>query len=206
MLGDWGKILTKTPILVLFIVLISVGVGTASALVTITLAGNVIITGDTTLQGDLTCTNCVDAAEINSVEVQRRTGGMTCPDDFVLYGINQDGSINCWPSFTGEAPSGIPGVVGIYTREIIFDGFSTGDNNIGLAIACDIEDFALAGGVADDNAGTPDEFVVKEFGNGEVENFGSNLWIVTVDFKSDSIGGLGISLHVVCLDFSPAHI
>ncbi len=46
MLGDWGKNLTKTPILVLFIVLISMGVGTASALITITLAGNVHVLGD----------------------------------------------------------------------------------------------------------------------------------------------------------------
>ena len=42
---DWKNQLTKTPYLVLFIVLISVGVGTASALITITLAGNVIVTG-----------------------------------------------------------------------------------------------------------------------------------------------------------------
>ena len=46
MLGDWGKILTKTPILVLFIVLITAGVGTASALITITLAGDVIVDGN----------------------------------------------------------------------------------------------------------------------------------------------------------------
>ncbi len=55
----WKNQLTKTPILVLFIVLISIGVGTASALVTITLAGDVAILGflsvdgDTTLDGDL---------------------------------------------------------------------------------------------------------------------------------------------------------
>ena len=46
MLGDWGKNLTKTPILVLFIVLISMGVGTASALITITLAGDVHVLGE----------------------------------------------------------------------------------------------------------------------------------------------------------------
>ena len=39
---ELGKF-TKTPYLVLFIVLISIGVGTASALITITLAGNVIV-------------------------------------------------------------------------------------------------------------------------------------------------------------------
>jgi len=174
---DWKNQLTKTPILVLFVILISVGVGTASALITITLAGDVVISGFLDMTGD----------KITNV------GNPTISSDAATK------------EYVDTAPSGIPGVVGIYTKEVIFDGFSTGDNNVGFSIACDIGDFALAGGVADDNAGTPDEFVVKEFGNGEVENFGSNQWIVTVDFKDDSIGGLGITLHVVCLDFSPAH-
>jgi len=43
---DWKNQLTKTPYLVLFIVLISIGVGTAAALITITLAGDVVIEGD----------------------------------------------------------------------------------------------------------------------------------------------------------------
>ena len=50
---DWKNQLTKTPYLVLFIVLITVGVGTASALITITLSGDVHVTGDTTLDGEL---------------------------------------------------------------------------------------------------------------------------------------------------------
>jgi len=44
--------LTKTPYLVLFIVLITIGVGTASALITITLSGDVIITGFLDMTGD----------------------------------------------------------------------------------------------------------------------------------------------------------
>ena len=36
---DWKNQLTKTPVLVLFIVLITIGVGTASALITITFEG-----------------------------------------------------------------------------------------------------------------------------------------------------------------------
>ena len=39
---DWKNQLTKTPYLVLFIVLISIGVGTASAIITITLDGHVV--------------------------------------------------------------------------------------------------------------------------------------------------------------------
>jgi len=46
--------LTRTPYLVLFIVLISIGVGTASALITITLAGNVLVTGNLDVEGQIT--------------------------------------------------------------------------------------------------------------------------------------------------------
>ncbi len=51
---DWKNQLTKTPYLVLFIVLITIGVGTASALITITLAGDVIVTGDIDVGGTIT--------------------------------------------------------------------------------------------------------------------------------------------------------
>ena len=49
---EWKSQLTKTPYLVLFIVLITIGVGTASALITITLAGDVVITGFLDMTGD----------------------------------------------------------------------------------------------------------------------------------------------------------
>ena len=67
---NW-KNLTKTPYLILFIVLISVGVGTASAgmvLPTITLAGNVDIIGD------LICTDCVDHTDILQLGSQQTVG------------------------------------------------------------------------------------------------------------------------------------
>ena len=44
-MGEWRKTLTSTPYLILFIILISISVGTASALITITLGGNVVVTG-----------------------------------------------------------------------------------------------------------------------------------------------------------------
>ena len=64
-MGDWRKNLAKTPYLVFLIVLISIGVGTASALITITLAGNVIVTGDLDMTGgDLTIENPGNEARI----------------------------------------------------------------------------------------------------------------------------------------------
>jgi hypothetical protein len=48
----WKNKLTRTPYLVLFVVLIAIGVGTASAIITITLSGNVVITGDLDMTND----------------------------------------------------------------------------------------------------------------------------------------------------------
>ena len=72
---DWKNQLTKTPYLVLFIVLISIGVGTASALITITLSGDVIITGFLDMTGDKianvgTPTESTDAATKAYVDSQ----------------------------------------------------------------------------------------------------------------------------------------
>ena len=60
---DWKNQLTKTPYLVLFIVLITIGVGTASALITITLAGNVNITGDADIDGNLNVDGAITGVE-----------------------------------------------------------------------------------------------------------------------------------------------
>jgi hypothetical protein len=51
---------TSTPYLILFVILGAVGVGTASALMTITLAGNVHITGDADIDGTLTAAEIAD--------------------------------------------------------------------------------------------------------------------------------------------------
>jgi len=54
---DWKNQLTKTPVLIFFILLGGIGVGTASALITITLSGDVIVTGDLTGSNDVTVGN-----------------------------------------------------------------------------------------------------------------------------------------------------
>jgi len=81
--------LTKTPYLVLFIVLISIGVGTASALITITLAGDVTITGFLDMTGDKitnvgTPTLNTDAATKGYVDQAPST------DTLALLGCNTD--------------------------------------------------------------------------------------------------------------------
>ena len=68
-MGTWATNLTKTPYLVLFVLLISVGVGTASALVTITLAGNTIV------QGTLTADNYFDNGNTQTGTASSALGG-----------------------------------------------------------------------------------------------------------------------------------
>ncbi len=69
---DLKNQLTKTPYLVLFIILITVGVGTASALITITLAGDVIITDSLHVDTDTlvvdSVTNNVGIHTVNPIE------------------------------------------------------------------------------------------------------------------------------------------
>ncbi len=70
-MGRWANNLTKGPYLVLFVLLISVGVGTASALVTITLAGNTIV------QGTLTADNYFDAGNTQTGTDATAIGGVS---------------------------------------------------------------------------------------------------------------------------------
>jgi len=78
---DWKNQLTRTPYLVLFIVLISIGVGTASALITITLAGNVVVTDNLTVGKDLTVNGAITGAlnvyTVTSSDIVINSGGFT---------------------------------------------------------------------------------------------------------------------------------
>ena len=47
---NWKNQLTKTPVLIFFILLGGIGVGTASAAITITLGGNVVVTDSITAE------------------------------------------------------------------------------------------------------------------------------------------------------------
>jgi len=73
---DWKNQLTKTPYLVLFIVLISIGVGTASAVITITLAGDVDVTGNLDVIGTITgqtITNLQNQINAAGISVETET-------------------------------------------------------------------------------------------------------------------------------------
>jgi len=84
---DLKNRLTKTPYLVLFIVLISIGVGTASALITITLSGNVLITGDTELEGKLLDVN--DDAGTSGQVLSSTVTGIDWVDAIKLYYLEE---------------------------------------------------------------------------------------------------------------------
>jgi len=129
---DWKNQLTKTPYLLLFIVLISIGVGTASALITITLSGDVVITGFLDMMGDKITnvgepTASTDAATKGYVDLFPTT------DTLALLGCTNDqialffGGV--WTCFT----------LTTYTDEdaIIAVGPHTSDTLEGLACAAD---------------------------------------------------------------------
>ena len=79
---DWKNQLTRTQYLVLFIVLIAVGVGTASALITITLSGDVVITGALDVAGNISGPTIDNLqTQIDNVPNQLfscESGGETC--------------------------------------------------------------------------------------------------------------------------------
>ena len=96
---DWKNQLTKTPYLVLFIVLIAVGVGTASALVTITLAGAVIIEDSLLVQGETKVTDSSIISERTSINsdnlvIQRPGGAVADVPRFVVSQRTND--VDLW--------------------------------------------------------------------------------------------------------------
>jgi hypothetical protein len=106
-MGHMGRF-TKTPYLVLFVILAGAGIGTVYAgivLPTITLSGNVDVTGDTTLQGQLTCTDCVDSADVaDGSIVAADLGDSLCADDNVLKWNDATTSWECAPDEIGAGP------------------------------------------------------------------------------------------------------
>ena len=95
---DWKNQLTKTPYLVLFIVLISVGVGTASALITITLSGNVIITDNLTVDGESTFKNNIKSERPSgnfANLIIQRPGGATVDNTQFVFTQRSDNQ-NLW--------------------------------------------------------------------------------------------------------------
>jgi len=102
----WVENLTRTPYLVLFIILISIGVGTASALITITLAGNVIVTDNLDVQGNIT------GPTITNLQSQINQGiaEQGCPEGEVITGFGSNGTGICnsilWDDLI-NVPSGL---------------------------------------------------------------------------------------------------
>jgi len=92
----WKKQLSSTPLLLFLIVLISIGVGTASALITITLAGNVIVTDNLSVGGDVsvngTITGALNIYTIESPDIVINSGQFK--NQFVSCNDNNDIAID----------------------------------------------------------------------------------------------------------------
>ena len=65
---SWKNQLTKTPYLTIFIFLAAIGIGTASAIMTITLAGDVIIEGNTQIDNNLNVDGIYTGKTINELK------------------------------------------------------------------------------------------------------------------------------------------
>ena len=65
---DWKNQLTKTPYLILFIFLAAIGIGTASAVMIITIAGDVIIEGNTQIDNNLNVDGSITGNTINDLK------------------------------------------------------------------------------------------------------------------------------------------
>ena len=167
---EWKNQLTKTPYLVLFIILISVGVGTASALITITLAGDVHITGDASVDGDLSVgTN--DASDDDSILFDDGTKVLRWDDSIDRFEISDD--------------LALPGVLeaGIDTEGVV--QFQTPYHRFGFA--------TTSHGLVDAN----DVVVNGEFEVNGVSFFDGGLTcpgcIDSTDIATDAVGGSELS-------------
>lgn len=87
---DWKNQFTRTPYIVLFVVLATVGISTAYALMTITLAGDVIIEGDTKMDGNLKLDGAHSGINWNS----------RVPKNNVITTVDSDGNVGQYTSIT----------------------------------------------------------------------------------------------------------
>jgi len=175
--------LTKTPYLVMFIVLIAIGVGTASALITITLSGDVIITGFLDMTGDKianvdTPTLSTDAATKAYVDSANGT------DTLALLGCTNDqialffGGV--WTCFT----------LTTYTDEdaIIAVGPHTSDTLEGLlCVAGEIAKSDGSGGWSCQPDNNTDSLAaLNSCAVGEVPTWSGSAWVC----GAETLGGL----------------
>ena len=145
---DWKNQLTKTPYLVLFVVLITIGVGTASAVLTITLSGNVIITDNLDVEGDF----AADGTGVFGGDVEFNNN-LHSKDKFQLSASSVDKTIN-------RIGNGVPVNLGGLDSQgdlFIADDLEVGDtlevegmaNVDGLSVGTDVsndDDFILFDG------------------------------------------------------------
>jgi hypothetical protein len=140
---DWKNRLTKTPYLALFIVLISIGVGTASAAITITLAGDVDVTGNLDVVGPIT------GQTIDDLQNQINTAGIPAETETQIDNI-EDNIIS--PIFGLEEIKIEVANIETTIESLAADGFIEKPNTMFL-------DFSMGNGVAITLDGSGDAFI-----------------------------------------------
>jgi len=91
---DWKNKFTKTPYLVLFIILGAVGVTTAYGLITITLAGDVIIEGDTQMERNLNVEGVITGQTLKDLESELNALKDAALFKDLVVGNNQDADVS----------------------------------------------------------------------------------------------------------------
>ena len=179
--------LIRTPYLVFFIVLIAIGVGTASALITITLAGNVVITDELEVGGNSDFLASVIIADDLQVHNDLFVDGELEVTDNLFVGgeLDCDGCIN---TYSVHATTSV----------------ASGDFGHITTVQCDSGDMAMGGGVS-----LPRDIVFRSSQPIDSENNSGSSepatgWQGAVD--NDTGNSADYRVSVICLDFNPSHI
>jgi len=196
-MGHLGRF-TSTPYLVLFILLGAVGVSTAYAAITITLAADVKITGDTELDGKLIDTNNeagTSGQVLSSIEtgidwIDASSGPQGATGMTGMTGVGLTGATGT-PGMTGA--TGMTGMTGFHGFYILTqDG--TGPFN---DVPCDFGDKVTGGGYFAPAviAGSIHSSYPSSFGTAD------GTWTV------ESVDGSNFfTAYAVCADFPPQHV
>ena len=195
--------LAKAPYLVLFIVLISVGVGTASALITITLSGDVIITDDLLVEGQTDVMGPIishrPSGNSANVVIERPGGPTSDNTQFVLS--HRTSNKDLW--IYGSDGTTFKNFVGFDYPNYKIHFPSTGDtlvvdaanNKVGIGTNSPTSELDVVGDVTISgdlkvNGNRPHPFIYEKFVNGIVIQPGNSAHIrIGCDGFDVAIGG-----------------
>lgn len=227
--------LTRTPYLVLFMVLISIGVGTASAMITITLAGDVHVTGNTALDGELSVgiDNPSDDdfirfdggnENIQWDESQTRfrlSDSIVTGGHFAAGSISADDTVNRFGDGTPTAPESMTGFGDLYLAddlEVASDVYVGGKVNctnciLGfyqVSIFININEGGFSMATPECDVGDiPISGGAIGHGASLIEEIGPSQdtpLAWQTSIQNKGFGSMGTNFYTICADYDPVHV